>query len=197
MPLGNGSMGMLVSATADGKLHLIVSHVDAWSEAHRLLKLGIVTVSITPNPFGEEFQQCLHPGKGLITLKGFGGFQAELRVDAHSPVFYLDASRDREFTVEVDLETWRTEEKPGTRRVSESNMGDMPNDLLESGDVVLPDNPGVIAWYHRNQPTHHFRETLKLHQVEHPLARHPIYWRTGPLAAGYPVRASRASTPGP
>ena len=146
MPLGNGSMGMLVSATADGKLHLTVSHVDAWSEAHRLLKLGIVTVTFAPNPFGAEFQQRLHLDKGLITLKGSGGFQAELRVDAHSPVFYLDASCDREFTVESHLETWRAEEEPGTRKVREPNMGDMPNGLLESGDVVLPDNSGVIAW---------------------------------------------------
>ncbi len=173
MPLGNGSMGMLVSATADGKLHLIVSHVDAWSEAHRLLKLGIVTVTITPNPFDGAFQQRLHLDKGLMTLKGSGGFRAELRVDARTPVFYLDASCEREFAIEVDLETWRTEEKPGTRKVRESNIGDMPNGLLESGDVVLPDNPGAIAWYHRNQPTHHFRETLKLHQVEHLLAGTP------------------------
>jgi len=173
MPLGNGSMGMLVSVTADGRLHLTASHVDAWSEAQRLLKLGIVTVTFTPNPFGAAFQQRLHLDKGLITLKGAGGFQAELRVDAHSPVFYLDASCDRAFTVEAQLETWRKEEAPGTRKVREPNMGNMPKGLLESGDVVLPDHPGVIAWYHRNQPTHHFRETLKLHQAEHLLASTP------------------------
>ena len=101
------------------------------------------------------------------------GFRAELWADAHAPVFYLDASCDREFTVEAHLELWRTEEEPGTRKVTEPNMGNMPKGLLESGDVVLPDHPGVIAWYHRNQPTHHFRETLKLHQVEHLLAGTP------------------------
>ena len=100
MPLGNGSMGMLVSVAADGRLHLIVSRVDAWSEAHRLLKLGMVTVTFTPNPFGAAFQQRLHLDQGLITLQGAGGFPAEWRVDAHSPVFYRDAACDRAFTVE-------------------------------------------------------------------------------------------------
>lgn len=173
MPLGNGRMGMLVSVTADGKIHLVVSHVDAWSEAHRLLKLGLVTVTLAPNPFDGEFEQCLHLDKGLITLKGARGFTAEMRVDANLQVFGLDASADQPFSIDVKLENWRREADPGTRKVNEGNMVGMPGGLLESGDVVLNDRPGVIAWYHRNQPNHHRRESFKLHQIEHLLEDTP------------------------
>lgn len=173
MPLGNGRMGILVSATADGKIRLVASHVDAWSEAHRLLKLGIVTVTLTPNPFGAEFEQRLHLDKGLITLKGANGFEAELRVDANLQVFCLDARADHPFSMDVALESWRSEAKLGTRKVKEGNMVGMPGGLLESGDVILPDHPGVIAWYHRNQPNHHRREAFKLHEIEPLLEQTP------------------------
>ena len=163
-------MGMLVSVAEDGVLHLLPSHTDAWSEAHRLLKLGKIEVVFSPNPFEAGFRQTLMIDQGLLTLEGADGFRAELRVDANHPVFLLEAVSGRDIAMRAELHVWRHEDEPGTRQVREGNMGDMPGGLLESGDVVLKDKPGVAAWYHRNQPNHHRYEAFKLHQIEHLLA---------------------------
>ena len=40
MPLGNGTTGALVSVVENGHLWISTRHIDAWSEAHRLFKLG-------------------------------------------------------------------------------------------------------------------------------------------------------------
>src|SRR6056297_866084 len=56
MPLGNGTTGALVSVTEDGHIWVSVRHVDAWSEAHRLLKPGDIEITVSPNPFTENFE---------------------------------------------------------------------------------------------------------------------------------------------
>ena len=59
MPLGNGDIGLNVWAEADGDLRFYIGKTDAWSGNGRLLKLGGIRVSLSPNPFasGQPFKQ--------------------------------------------------------------------------------------------------------------------------------------------
>ena len=51
MPVGNGDIGLNVWVEEGGDLLFLVGKTDAWSETGRLLKLGRIRVSCTPNPF--------------------------------------------------------------------------------------------------------------------------------------------------
>ena len=70
MPIGNGDIGMNVWVERGGDLWLLLSKTDAWSENGRLLKLGRIRVSLTPNPFAEgvPFQQVLRLRQGEIVI---------------------------------------------------------------------------------------------------------------------------------
>ena len=50
MPIGNGDIGMNVWVERNGVLVLLISKTDAWSENHRLLKIGRVRVTLSPDP---------------------------------------------------------------------------------------------------------------------------------------------------
>ena len=107
MPLGNGTTGALISVLEDGHIWVSVRHVDAWSEAHRLLKLGDVEISITPNPFKNHFKQELILGQGAIVLEGDGGFRSRIWIDANSEIIHLENNSDKKFTLDVTLHiTW-------------------------------------------------------------------------------------------
>ena len=51
MPLGNGELGINLWVEPSGDLLFYLSRTDSWSETGRLLKLGKVRVSLSPNPF--------------------------------------------------------------------------------------------------------------------------------------------------
>ena len=61
IPLGNGATGINLWVEENGDLLFYLAHNDAISEMHRLLKLGRVRVSLSPNPFarGKPFAQTL------------------------------------------------------------------------------------------------------------------------------------------
>jgi hypothetical protein len=70
MPLGNGDIGLNVWVEEEGDLLFYLSKTDAWDENARLLKLGRVRVSLTPNPFtaGADFRQELDLATGTIRI---------------------------------------------------------------------------------------------------------------------------------
>ncbi|MDB2463087.1 DUF5703 domain-containing protein, partial [Algibacter sp.] len=78
MPLGNGTAGALISVLENGHIWISVRHIDAWSEAHRLLKLGDIEVELSPNPFKNKFEQELILSEGVIHLKGADGFKSKI-----------------------------------------------------------------------------------------------------------------------
>ena len=57
MPAGNGDIGINLWVEENGDLLFYLSKTDAWSENARLLKLGKVRLSLSPNPFktGDTF----------------------------------------------------------------------------------------------------------------------------------------------
>ena len=65
MPLGNGEVGINLWVEEDGDLLFYISRTDSLSEVSRLLKVGEVRVSLSPNPFaaGSPFSQELSPAR--------------------------------------------------------------------------------------------------------------------------------------
>ena len=57
MPIGNGALGANVWVESDGDLVLLLSHVDAYSEVDRLLKLGRIRVECDPPLAAAPFVQ--------------------------------------------------------------------------------------------------------------------------------------------
>ena len=54
IPLGNGEMGANVWVDEGGIVKILLSRTDAWSEIYRLLKVGLLELKVTPNPFEKE-----------------------------------------------------------------------------------------------------------------------------------------------
>ncbi len=139
MPLGNGDLGLNVWTQPDGIVRFYLSKTDAWSEAPRseLVKLGRVALALSPNPFAgaQDFRQTLDPLTAALTLSG-GGCRVRIWIDANAPVVRVEITADQPLTATVQLEPWRTEPKGKV-----------------TADVVVPDDPAGITWYHRNAAT--------------------------------------------
>jgi len=156
MPTGNGEIGINAWVEADGDLRFYLARTDAFDEACRLLKLGRVRVSFDPNPFidGGAFEQALHLIDGTICLR-FGDISVRLWVDANHPVIRLTVDAPMPITVTATLEVWRTAERElaPVEHHSAYGLKGGPFQLKCWPDVVVPDQPEQVVWYHRNGPT--------------------------------------------
>lgn len=136
MPLGNGDIGLNVWTEASGDVVFYLSKTDAWAEAQnsKLVKLGRVRVSLTPNPFAgaADYRHSLDPRTGVVTVSG-GGAKLALWVDANAPVVRGEISAAQPVALAVSLDPWRVE----------------PNEKI-TADVVVPEETNQIVWYHRN-----------------------------------------------
>lgn len=157
MPLGNGDIGLNVWGEAGGDLLFYISKTDAWDENSRLLKLGRVRVSLSPNPFvsGQPFRQELDLASGCIRISSAieeRPLTVLLWVDAHRPVVRVSVESTSPVAVRVALELWRTEER--LRDVAEASnpVAQRHPDDRESvfPDIVLDVENG-LAWCHRNR----------------------------------------------
>ena len=90
MPIGNGEVGLNVWVEENGDLLFYIARTDAWSECNRLLKLGRIRVSLSPNPFakGKPFRQELKLRDGQIVITA-GDATLRVFVDANAPVIYV------------------------------------------------------------------------------------------------------------
>ncbi len=116
MPIGNGEVGLNAWVEEDGDLLFYIARTDAWSEISRLLKLGRVRVSLSPNPFrkGQPIIQELKLRDGRIEIAaGEPGRRVTLSlfVDALAPVIHVIGQSDQPITVRASLEGWRTERR--------------------------------------------------------------------------------------
>jgi alpha-L-fucosidase 2 len=144
MPLGNGDIGLNVWVDPGGDLLFYISKTDAWGgekdpaadpwmqQGGELMKLGLVRVSVSPNPLppGGPFRQTLHPGKGEIDIaEGSGASAVNYRiwVDANQPVIHVEIGGSRT-EARATLYDWR----------------------LGHGDTIVSSGRAALTWYHRN-----------------------------------------------
>lgn len=163
MPIGNGVVGANVWVEEGGDLVFLVSRTDAWSEACRLLKLGRVRVSVSPNPFakGRPFKQRLDLEKGTIVIEADGA-RLRLFVDVQHPVVWVVGESPTPIQVRARLETWRTSRRvlSGVEAESAWTMKGSPRPLWESADRVVEDDVGGIVF-------HHNRTSIVPETIEH------------------------------
>ncbi|KJD35092.1 hypothetical protein PW52_12175 [Tamlana sedimentorum] len=164
MPLGNGTTGALVSVLENGHLWISVRHIDAWSEAHRLLKLGDVEVEVSPNPFENTFKQELVLSESAIYLEGDNGFKSKIWIDKHNNIIHVENNSQSKFKLNVTLHNWRKEAKV----INETNLKGIPEGVTESPDVIVSGNKNAISWYHRNSTTKVFDWTIKALEIPKP-----------------------------
>ncbi len=177
MPLGNGDIGLNVWVEEDGDLLFYLSKTDAWDESARLLKLGRVRVSLSPNPFtkGAAFRQELDLATGCIRIHGevigsqspvIGGgtnrspitdhrspLTILLWVDANRPVVRMEIHADRPVGVRVGLDLWRTAERFREGMESHCDAGLRSAEARETvyPDTVLASSDDAVVWCHRNR----------------------------------------------
>jgi len=187
MPLGNGTTGALVSVLEDGKIWVSVRHVDAWSEAHRLLKLGDVEINVSPNPFKNYFKQELILSQGAIILEGDNGFNSKIWIDANNSVIHLENSSNEKIKVDVKLHNWRDKAK----NIKETNFKGVPGGIEESPDVIVENEKDAIIWYHQNSHTEAFEIAVKALEIPIPEKIHNVLenrifgaWITGQHMTG-------------
>lgn len=148
MPLGNGDIGLIVWALADGTLHLLISKTDAWEDNSRLVKVGEAVVRFERNPFVGKFRQELDLKSGSIL------FQDHIRVwvDANHPAVHV--TTDLPATASIEL--WRTHRTElATLEVSDIMLNrSKPRHKEEptfiEPDTVLSGQKNRIGWYHHN-----------------------------------------------
>ena len=73
MPLGNGEISLNAWMEPSSDLQFYIGKTDSWGDNGRLLKVGKVRVSLTPNPLtaGSEFLQVLslETGEMVVTIQ--------------------------------------------------------------------------------------------------------------------------------
>jgi hypothetical protein len=188
MPLGNGEAGINLWVEENGDLLFYIGRSDSLSEISRLLKVGQVRVSLSPNPFvtGAPFRQELKLSDGVCEITaGEGGKKVTLRVFVGSdrPVVHVTGQSASPLTVKARAECWRTQRRAlpkGDEQGSAWTLRDAPFELYESADVFPAGLEGAAAWYHRNEESVAFPSTIKHQSLESVAdqAHDPLWHRT-------------------
>ncbi len=114
MPLGNGEVAICLWVEEDGDLQFYIGRSDALTELDRNVKLGKVSISLSPNPFhkGNIFRQELILRKGQLEIHAGEGNEAvhfRVFVDSDSPVIYVMCESASPVKIKAKYETWRTD----------------------------------------------------------------------------------------
>ncbi len=159
MPAGNGDIGINLWVEKNGDLLFYLSKTDAWSENGRLLKIGKIRLSLSPNPFieGNKFLQELILHDGVIRIeagKGENTVIISVWIDANNPVVEMDVKSKSPISAKVTTEPWRTERRQivsNTELHSAYGLGGEggPEVFVEKDEIVADSDEGVI-WLHRN-----------------------------------------------
>jgi len=180
MPIGNGDIGLNVWVEEGGDLLFYISKTDAWSENARLLKLGMVRVKLSPNPFekGMAFKQTLKLRQGEIEITaGPAERKVKLRVwvDTNQQVIRVEAEGKQDFNLETHLEVWRKRERElkGNEANSARGLtGTNSYPIIVYPDTVVPAKDDRIVWYHRNEKSC-YAITLKNQHLGELLTKYP------------------------
>jgi hypothetical protein len=100
MPLGNGDIGCNVWVEPNKDLLFTIGKTDSWSENGRLLKLGRVRVSFSPNPFYHGDAWNFRPFRQELKLR-----QGELEITAGEVVLTAqDPDLPRSLVIDSDAQ---------------------------------------------------------------------------------------------
>lgn len=175
MPLGNGDIGVNAWVEKSGDLLFYIGKTDTWSENGRLLKVGKVRVSFSPNLVAPDipFRQELYFRKGeWIVGMGEGNDRRKISmwVDANHPVINVDIEGDSDYETTVSIEPWRTERRKAREDEMHSFWRHTPDknsrmDIYIEPDSIVDMPNDQIGWYHHNKRSV-YKETMLLQGLD-------------------------------
>ncbi|MBE5765793.1 MAG: hypothetical protein E7335_01265 [Clostridiales bacterium] len=167
IPLGNGEIGANVWIEEDGALRLLFSRSDAWSEACRLIKTGMFTLSVSPNPFadGAEFYFSLADATLYIRSETS---EIRLYMDANAPCLRLSAEFSQPVSVRFAPLNYRDRSYEWKDDPSNYHMQYSPIPCPESADVVFS-GEHIVGQYHFNESSC-YEYTMHLQKLEDAMA---------------------------
>jgi hypothetical protein len=188
MPAGNGDIGINLWVEENGDLLFYLSKTDAWSENARLLKIGKIRLSLSPNPFvtDNSFLQELKLVDGVIKIEAGDAENFVLIstwIDANNPVVEMDIKSTSPLSAKVTTEPWRTERRQITipnelHSAYELSGKDGPDVFVEKDEIIKDSDAGVI-WLHRNERSI-WQNNLKLQGLDEFIEKSndPLLYRT-------------------
>lgn len=170
MPLGNGALGVNAGIMENGDLVLYPGRNDSFSEISQLCKVGRLRISFAPNPLraGTPFLQELNLSEGVCEIRiGPDGCALELRVfvDADHPVVHVTGSSPEPVEVKAFVESWRTEPQEVSGE-SVWTLAKGPVPLVQAPDIFPSVGSDAVCWYHRNESSPAFEETVRVQSLE-------------------------------
>jgi len=196
MPLGNGEIGLNVWMEQNGDLVFYIGRTDSWGDNARLLKVGKVRVSLSPNPLveGAAFEQALVLENGEIVIKisdkshdTAGEPKTVLRiwVDANHPVIHVAIKGHKPFKATARIDLWRTERYtlPAIEMSDVHYDRDCKPDYQHSPTIVEPDTVlrnqrGRVGWYHHNSKSIGPALSMKIQGLSDYKMEDPLLHRT-------------------
>jgi hypothetical protein len=162
IPLGNGDIGVGAWIGEKGDLLFYIGKTDAYDDNNRLLKLGEIKVTLSPNPFAgsKDYRQELRLREGEMEMQAGSGENKVtllLWVDANRPVIHLSIRGSRKFSTQVVLKDWRREERNIIEdrsfsdpypAMDDSNAVYVPT--IQYPDSLLSHQGSRLVWFHYN-----------------------------------------------
>jgi alpha-L-fucosidase 2 len=170
MPVGNGDIGANVWVTPDGCLQFYISKTDAWSENGRLLKVGKLKVSFSPNILSSgKFRQELDLESGMIKIDAGEGdktLSLNFWIDANNPTIYIEGKSAVPVKVSARYDGWRRGKRELKGVEVRSAYGIMSGEkpIIVEPDTVLSGKNSLI-WCHHNQRSI-WEETLRVQALD-------------------------------
>lgn len=189
MPLGNGDIALNAWVEENGDLLFYIGKTDAWDDYGRLLKVGKIRFTLTPNPYTQNtsFIQALELIDGTMTVTmgpGEKPIHIRLWVDANHPTITAEFESEVPLSVTAAIEIWRTE--PTTLpsvEVSDIMTDRSKPDGQHEPTIVEPDSivtgqSDRIGWYHHNKKSVGPDITAKTQGLENFEREDPLLHRT-------------------
>lgn len=170
MPLGNGALGVNAGVMENGDLVLYLGRNDSFSEISQLCKVGRLRISFAPNPLraGTPFRQELNLREGVCEIRiGPEGSALELKVfvDADRPVVHVTGASAEPVEVRTFVESWRAEPQEVSGE-SVWTLANGPVPLVQAPDIFPSVGGDAVCWYHRNESSPAFEETVRVQSLE-------------------------------
>jgi len=191
MPLGNGDISLNAWVEENGDLLFYIGKTDSWGDNGRLLKVGKVRFSLSPNLLTKDatFIQTLNLQKAEITAEIQSKREKQkvlLRVwvDANYPVVHVIAESTIEVTATAKIELWRTEryELPSIEvsdvYLDRSKPGQKHTPTIVEPDTVLRNQFHRVGWYHHNVKSVGPELTMRIQGLSECLGVDPLLHRT-------------------
>ena len=166
MPLGNGDIGANVWMEENGDLVFYISKTDSWGDNGRLLKVGRVRMTFSPNILENRtvFRQELDLKNGQLLIYSEGDNSAVVKfwIDANHPVIHVTTTSQKPLEETAKVELWRTRQMPRKNQIS-SPLYNNPagRQLIVEPDTVVKDYSDGVSSKPLKRRTDMHKVTIK------------------------------------